>query len=527
MVDESSVLHEEITRLCRAGHACVMLETVEEDFAQMHVREAAHALDARVWAWSASRGLRDGLLEGGDVVKDTEHPAAAMFHLLGLDGRHVVIAAELLSHLDDARTLRAVRELVLRFEGATAATNTGRAQRGSLPVEGGHLVMIEPGGSDVPGALEHSVVRVQVPRPGENELDSLVRDTLRRFHRDVRAIEARVSDGDFRAIVRNLRGLTRRQAERVVRELVVDDGLLDEHDVKHVLDAKRALLGGGGVLEVVDAPTDLSQIGGMRRRKDWLEKRRGAFSEEASTFGIDPPRGVLMLGVQGTGKSLCAKAIATAWQRPLLRLDAGSLYDKFVGESERKLRAALEQAEGMAPVILWIDEIEKAFAGAARESNDGGLGRRMFGALLTWMQEHKAPVFLVATANDIDALPPELLRKGRFDEIFFVDLPRLDVRAEIIRIHLAKRDKMHDGIDLARLAQVSEGFSAAELEQAVVSAMHGAFERVRMGKPAGEALLTTAMIEEAIVSSPPLSVTASEKIAALQAWAQDRCVPAD
>jgi SpoVK/Ycf46/Vps4 family AAA+-type ATPase len=226
-----------------------------------------------------------------------------------------------------------------------------------------------------------------------------------------------------------------------------------------------------------------------------------------------------MLGVQGAGKSLSAKAVATAWQRPLLRLDAGALYDKFIGESERRLRDALRQAERMAPVILWIDEIEKAFASAAAQSSDGGLSKRMFGALLTWMQERTAPVFLIATANDIEALPPELLRKGRFDEIFFVDLPVSEARRAIFAIHLKKRGRDVGKFDLDALAAASDGFSGAEIEQAVIAGMHEAF--------AARTEVTTGHVLEALKGSPPLSVTMAERVADLRAWARGRCVGAD
>ena len=226
-----------------------------------------------------------------------------------------------------------------------------------------------------------------------------------------------------------------------------------------------------------------------------------------------------MLGVQGAGKSLSAKAIATAWQRPLLRMDVGALYDKYIGESERRLRDALKQAERMAPIILWIDEIEKAFASAASQSSDGGLSKRMFGALLTWMQERTEPVFLIATANDIEALPPELLRKGRFDEIFFVDLPSLESRSTIIEIHLKKRKRDPAKFDIAALAVAADGFSGAEIEQAIISALHDAFS-LKME-------LMTQHILDALKNSPPLSVTMSEKVAALREWAQGRCVMAE
>lgn len=253
--------------------------------------------------------------------------------------------------------------------------------------------------------------------------------------------------------------------------------------------------------------------------KRWLAQRQTAISAEAIRFGISSPRGVLMLGVQGAGKSLSAKAVATAWGRPLMRLDPGVLYDRYIGESERRLRDALKQAEAMAPIVLWIDEIEKGFASAASVSTDGGLSKRMLGTLLTWLQEHKAAVFTIATANDIAALPPELLRKGRFDEIFFVDLPILETRAQIFGIHLRKRDRDPRLFDLAALAAASDGYSGAEIEQAIVSALHEAF--------AGSSELTTRHILQALQQSPPLSVTMAERIANLRVWSAGRCVPAE
>ena len=257
----------------------------------------------------------------------------------------------------------------------------------------------------------------------------------------------------------------------------------------------------------------------MKRLKRWLKQRQESVTDSAVDFGLSAPRGVMMLGVQGAGKSLCAKAIATAWQRPLLRLDPGALYDRYVGESERRLRDALRQAEMMAPIVLWIDEIEKAFASASGRSTDGGLSQRMFGTLLTWMQEHEAPVFMVATANEIEALPPELLRKGRFDEIFFVDLPGRATRKQIFSIHLKKRKRDPANFDLDALAGAADGFSGAEIEQAVVAAMHDAF--------ADKQDLTTAKIVSAIENSPPLSVTMAERVQELRTWAKNRCVPAD
>jgi len=279
------------------------------------------------------------------------------------------------------------------------------------------------------------------------------------------------------------------------------------------------MLRSDGLLEYIETPAELNQIGGLANLKDWLRLRQSAMDAEAVKFGINAPRGVLMLGVQGAGKSLCAKAIATAWQWPLLRMDPSLLYDRYVGESERRLRRSLRQAEMMAPIVLWVDEIEKAFASAASRSTDGGLSQRMFGTMLTWMQEHNEPVFLVATANDIEALPAELLRKGRFDEIFFVDLPKLQTRKEIFAIHLRKRQRDPEKFDLDKLAEASDGYSGAEIEQGIISALYEAYSAGRE--------IETDTIVRMLAASPPLSVTMAEKVDALRKWAYGRCVKAE
>ncbi len=510
---ENPELQDRLRALFAAGYPVVSIQTPEEDFALEIVKSVSIPDPAEVWRWSAVSGLVSAEMEVGEAVSGTENAAAALACILGKNEKQIVITLDLLPHTEDKSVRRAVRDLAARFDNGAGQP-------------GGHLVMIDHSGS-MPVELEDLAVPFVIPLPDDTELEKILRKTLSKFHHGVSNIEIDISRRQLDAMVRNLRGLTRKQAERIVIETVADDRKFTADDMPRVLEAKRKLFSGAGTLEFVDKPADLSKVGGMRNLKRWLTERERAFDDEATRFGISPPRGVLMLGVQGTGKSLCAKAIATAWERPLLRLDAGSLYNSYIGESERRLRAALRQAESIAPAVLWIDEIEKAFSSAASSSNDGGLSRRMFGALLTWMQEHTAPVFLVATANDIDALPPELLRKGRFDEIFFVDLPTEEVRAEIIGIHLRKRDRDPGTFDVERLAKISHGFSAAELEQAVVSALHGAFAAKREGSAEGDDPLTTEMIEHAIATSPPLSVTAAEKVRALQEWARDRCVPAD
>jgi SpoVK/Ycf46/Vps4 family AAA+-type ATPase len=354
--------------------------------------------------------------------------------------------------------------------------------------------------------------------PDERELEQILKHTLRARSEEV-PVQVYLNRRDLDTIIRNLKGLTRRQARQIILDAVCGDSRFDISDVNHILAQKRRLLQSAGLLEYVEAPVDLEEIGGLVRLKNWLNQRRCALSKDAAEFGITAPKGVLMLGVQGAGKSLAAKAVATAWQMPLMRMDVGALYDKYIGESERRLHDTLKQAEMMAPIVLWIDEIEKAFASAASRSVDGGLSQRMFGALLTWMQERAGGVFTIATANDIEALPPELLRKGRFDEIFFVDLPTFDARAQIFAIHLKKRSRDPGQFDLAALAAASDGYSGAEIEQAVVAGLHTAF--------ADQQQLTTKHILAALEGSPPISVTMRERIADLREWAQGRCVPAD
>jgi len=491
---------QRLRQLLHAEHTCISICTFEEGYALELVRDAALSLARDLWIWSSDGGVRGGLLAEDTAQPKTELAKDALKHLARKDRRPICVMLDLAAHLGHAPTLRALRNLLLRFENS-----------------GGQLVLIDHD-DGLPDVVKAYATPLEISFPDERELEQLLRATLRNKNRE-HPIEIAISRSHLDAIVRNLRGLTRRQAERIVADMVADDRRFDDDDITRVLAGKRRILQADGLLAFVETPVDLSEIGGLKRLKAWLAQRDGALSDEGRAFGLRPPRGVLMLGVQGAGKSLCAKAIAAAWQRPLLRLDAGALYDRYVGESERRLRDALRQAEMMAPNVLWIDEIEKAFASAAAQSTDGGLSKRMFGSLLTWMQEHEQSVFLVATANDIEALPPELLRKGRFDEIFFVDLPEEPVRREIFAIHLRKRERDPGDFDLDALAHASEGFSGAEIEQAVISGLHTAFAN-------HEKLLTSHLLD-AVRGSPPLSVTMGERVAALQKWARRRCVPAD
>ena len=503
----------ELLQVLERKSPCVAIHTFEEDYVLGLARDAAVNLNRPLWLWSVSGGVQDGLMTGHQPVSDTEKPADGLIHFAGVPGQPLCVTLDLAPHLRDDRTLRVLRNLLHQFRDT-----------------GSQLIMVDYL-EELPDVVREYTTPFPVSLPGEAEIEQIVGETLRRENRE-RTLDIAMSRSVLRTIIRNLRGLTRRQIGQIIEETVAEDRRFDDSDLHLVLTRKRQTVQHGGLLEFVETPVDLSEIGGLARLKQWLAQRETALTDQGRDFGLEAPRGVLLLGVQGAGKSLCAKAIATAWHLPLLRMDVGALYDRYVGESERRLRESLQQAEAMAPLVLWVDEIEKAFASAASRSTDGGLSQRMFGALLTWMQERTAPAFLVATANDIEALPPELLRKGRFDEIFFVDLPSLEVRRDIFAIHLRKRKRDPAKFDLNALAAASDGFSGAEIEQAVIAGMHTAFAEASAAVAAhagfvGPAVLTTAHILTALRTSPPLSVTMAEHVAELRAWAKGRCVPAD
>jgi len=492
--------NERLRELIVAGHPLVWINTAEEADALHLVRDCALELSATLWKWSINSGVCDGLLADARPVEKTEHPAAALYWLTTQINPCMAVMLDLPPHLRDDRTQRLLRDLIEHFQRI-----------------GGRLLLIDYA-DQLPPAINAQAVRFELSLPDAEELEEILRSSLRAIN-EKRRIQVDLGRQDVEVIVQNLRGLNRRQVGRIIADAVAEDRRFDINDLNVIISGKRKSLEGGGLLEHVEAPVSLDEIGGMRRLKRWLKDREKATSKSALEFGLQPPRGILMLGVQGAGKSLAAKAVATAWRWPLLRMDVGRMYDRYIGESENRLRESLRQAQRMAPVILWIDEIEKGFASAASQSTDGGVSRRMFGEMLTWMQEHKEPVFIIATANDIEALPPELLRKGRFDEIFFVDLPVLEARGQIFSVHLRKRQRDPARFDVAKLAEASQGFSGAEIEQAIISALHTAFA-------AGAELSTEGILQE-LKNSPPLSVTMAERMAALRQWSQGRCVPAD
>ena len=497
-------LVDDLKLLIRTRHPIVTIRTVEEEFASRQVNEAARDMGRVAMEWSVVDGLRRTIPSGGEILAGTQPLVGALRYMRDNTEPNVYILKDSLRYVTDATVERLLREMA------------GDGSPGSRTV-----FLIDPGG-DLPASLHTLAVPYELSLPGLAEIREIVRQTARQLtHQGQLVVE--LSRAQLNQFLSNLRGLTRMEIAQVVADAVLGDGRIDADDIGRAIDVKRQRLRQGGVLDFIPPPETMPAVGGMANLMKWLALRADAWTEEARKYGLEPPRGILMLGVQGCGKSVMARYVAAQWKMPLLRMDVGALYDKYIGETERHLRAAFGTASAMAPCVLWIDEVEKAFAsaGAGPEASrsDGGLSQRMFGMLLTWMQDRREPIFLVATANDVSALPPELMRKGRFDEVFFVDLPDAASRKTIFQIHLQRRRRDPAQFDLDALGGASDGFSGAEIEQAVVSAMYAAFAQKRE--------VATADLVAELKATRPLSVVMAEKIAALRAWADGRCVRAD
>lgn len=491
---------DELRLLIRSRHPLITIETDEEHRAVERIQQAASGLSLPVYLWNVVDGLRSAPPASPQATPKTFKPLDVLAHIAVEDWPAVFVLKDLCAHLTDATVQRVMRGFAAKSQAHP------------------RTVILVDSSTNLPAALERLAVRYEIALPDEAELEGILRGTFTELSRYSK-VRSEVTKSQFQHILRTLRGLTAHEARLAITRVILDDDCLNAEDIQRLLAVKREMVREGGMLEYIDAELDLSSIGGLTNLKKWLCKRAGALSPKASEFGLEPPRGVLLLGVQGCGKSAACKAVAAAWQMPLLRLDPGRFYDKFVGESERNLRKAIQQAESMAPVVLWVDEIEKAFASASADTADGGLSKRMFGTLLNWLSDHRSPIFCAATANDISALPPELVRKGRFDEVFFVDLPRHDVREQIFSIHLVKRNRDPGAFDLTELADATEGYSGSEIEQVIVGGLYSAFGAKRE--------LTQKDLLEEIAETRPLSVTMAERVASLRAWAANRCVPAD
>ena len=361
---------------------------------------------------------------------------------------------------------------------------------------------------NIPKELEKELIILDMPLPSLGDLEKLYRNLAKGF-----GISSTIDVG----ILKSLLGLTIEEADNAISKAIAQNGKLTEDEIDILISQKEQIIKKSGHLEYFHPKDKMSSIGGLDNLKDWLEIRKKAFSQNAKKYKLKSPKGIMLLGIPGTGKSLSAKAVSSSWKMPLLRLDFGKIFGGIVGESESNIRETIKIAESLSPCILWIDEIEKGLSGM-KGTGDSGTSARVFGTFLTWMQEKESEVFVVATANDISSLPPELLRKGRFDEIFFVDLPTIEERKEILKIHLKNVNQEINNLNIDKLAEHSKGFSGAELEEVVNEALFTIFDTNSSTKP----ILKTRDLLDTLEKIYPLSQTMDERIKSLRNWAKSR-----
>jgi len=497
---------EELKTYIRAGYPVLYVASWEEERLTRVVMRACEEQKLRFLHWTTTFGLVD--VNGKAAYPPLKDPDKASSYIPGL-------LAALLNHPGEGTlflikdfhpyiktplSVRLIRDIVSVFK-ATRKT----------------LLLLSPI-VEIPTELEKDVALLEFGLPDAEALGNILDGFVADIRRDNPSVRIELDDDGRESLIKAMLGLTQTEVENTLARIVVRAHRISAADVTAILGEKEQIIRKSGILEFYASIERFRDIGGLEELKDWLQVRSEGFSERAKAMGLPAPKGILLLGVPGCGKSLSAKAVAAEWAKPLLRFDLGRIYGKYLGESEANLRRAIQVAESVAPCVLWIDEIEKALAGAGGGGGDGGTSQRIFGTLLTWMEEKSSPVFVVTTANNIDGLPPELLRKGRLDEIFFVDLPNKAEREQIFRVHLQKRNRDPVGFDILELVAKSDGFSGAEIEQAVVSALFTAFS--------AQQELDTAMIVDAMATTVPLSRSMKDAIDALRAWAADRCRPA-
>lgn len=485
--------------LFQSRYGLIHIDTEEVQRALSLLQHVADRLSLPLFTWSRIKGV--SRIDRPGAIFDTKETRKALAHVVAADIPAIYHFHDVGDHFESDEVFRAQI----------------RAGAGKLEGMEGAIVLT---GSDFefPADISPMVATVLLPGPGEQEYRDLLSNLLRDLGQR-RYLEVNLSSEEMTSLLKHLSGLTLLEAQKILTKAIIEDGRLDPDDIHHVIDAKKSVVEREGLLEYFPAEQTMADIADLGNLKAWLEKRRNVVSNpvRAEEFGLTFPRGVLLLGVPGCGKSLSAKAVASEWRLPLLKFDTSNLYNKYIGESEKNFKRAIQAAERMAPVVLWIDELEKAFAVGGTE--DGGVSQRILGSFLSWMQDRRGEVFIVATANDIERLPPEFLRKGRFDEIFFVDLPDVDTRREIFRIHLSSRGQGPEVFDLDALARAADGFSGSEIEETVVSALYTAFS--------DDSELGQMDVMREVEGTVPLSVTMAEKIGALRAWADGRTVGAN
>ena len=490
-------MKEELKILIKAQYPLIYLVTSEEQRAEQEIEKIAQTGVQRrcVYIWTVTHGM----VEYGQTRQTTQHntvsPESAIEWIIRQKEPGIYILKDLHAFIDAPVTTRWLRDAIASFKGTENV-----------------IILMSPI-QQVPIELEKDIVVLDFAMPNMDELNQVLSQQLE-YTRN-RKVSAPVKE----KLVKAALGLTIDEAQKVYRKACVKSGCLSEEEIGIVLLEKKQLIRRNGILEYIEEDETIEAVGGLDELKKWLIQRSDAFTEKARVYGLPQPKGMLILGVPGCGKSMIAKTTSRLWGLPILRLDMGRVYDgSMVGRSEANLRNALKTAESISPVILFIDELDKSFSGSGSGDSDGGTSSRIFGSFLTWMQEKKSSVFVMATANRVERMPSEFLRKGRFDEIFFVDLPTSQERQAIFAIHLNKRRSEISRFDTEQLAKVSDGFSGAEIEQAIIASMYEAFAQDRE--------FTQLDIIASIKSTLPLSRTMTEQVSALRDWARQRARPA-
>ncbi|MFI4911479.1 MAG: AAA family ATPase [Sedimentisphaeraceae bacterium JB056] len=491
----------ELEVLIRSRYPLLYVVSWEEHRVVSQVTRIASRLNKRVFEWSVTTGLVPAGTSIQTRKNDKDH---SQDPLVALDSVIEDVEPALYIFKDFHPFLKCENMAIVRRlrEVAASLKNTYKT-----------IVIVSPM-FQIPDELEKDITVVDFSLPGKQEFTALL-DGIVQEVRDNPKLDVRMANQTRENIIHAMLGLTLNEAENVLAKTLVYNRKFDENSLEVINREKKQIIRKSGLLQFYDSKERFETVGGLDMLKDWLFKRGKAFSEDARAFGLPAPKGVLLLGVQGCGKSLVAKTVSNIWHLPLLRFDIGQVFGSLVGSSEDNMRRAIKVAESIAPAIFWVDEIDKAFKDSkSTGGSDGGTSARVFGTFLTWLSEKTSPVFVVATANNISALPPELLRKGRFDEIFFVDLPSVNERKKIFEIHLSKRNINTENLDLDALAENSEGFSGAEIEEAIISAMFDVFY--------DKSDFTTEHFLAGLRQAVPLSRTMSEDIDKLRKWADSR-----
>jgi len=532
---------ERLKVLINSSTPIIVMETSEEMRAVAMVRTACSELDMATFEWTIADGLvRSGASPAragaaspgthsqarpilgpsgeaerltravmnseagaatGTSMYNTREPVQALANMESMTIEAVFVLKDFHRHMDDPVVVRRLRDVGQKFS----------ANRRTVIITAPEIA--------VPPELTTLVEYFDLPLPDRERLREMVHDTFTRLSKSY-GLKLQLDSAGVDAMAANLRGLTEEESERAISQALVTRYALCPETVTDVLEAKKHLLRHSGMLEFIEASDNMASVGGLENLKHWLQQRRGAWEDEAREFGLEPPHGVIILGVQGCGKSLCARAVAGEWKLPLVKFDTSAVYDKYIGETEKRIRKVFQVAEGLAPCVLWIDELEKVFAGSGPDSAsaDAGVSSRLLASFLSWMQDRKAPVFVAATCNNVTVLPPELIRKGRFDELFFVDLPNESERKQIFSIQLARRKRNPTDFDLERVAASAKGYSGAEIDAAVQGALYAAYSEKKS--------LSSQSLIDALSQTVPLSTTRAEEIASLREWARTRAVAA-